>query len=310
MRKTISVVLPTFNEVEALGPFMANISKELDGLPYDYEFLIIDNASDDGTIELIRDLCAGDSRIKAIINTKNYGQIRSPFYGVLQAHGDAIIHLPSDGEVPATIIPGLLESWEQGKTVVHAVKVYSRKTLLTGLKHVFQRLLSRISSVELTYNSSGYGLVDKSVIAELRKVKSIFPYYRGLLNELSGRIGYVNYTHQTRLGGISKNTLLSLADYSLVGLVNHSKVPLRVVMLIGIASATVSMLTSIVYLVLKLMYWDSFQAGIAPIISLSLFVQGISMFFIGLIGEYLYHVFLNTREVPLVVEAERINFEE
>jgi len=304
----ISVVIPTYNELQSLPVIVEEVIDVFLNVPYHLEILIIDNASTDGTIELIRELCKKHTFIKAIINSRNFGQIRSPFYGVIQADGDAVIHLPSDGEVPTSVIPALVFEWERGYRVVHAVKDYDVKNAQTYIKELFQKLLNRYASTEMTFNSSGYGLLDKQVVLQMRKVRSIYPYYRGLLNEFAGQSGIVRYKHINRQNGLSKNNFLSLADYGLVGIVNYSKFPLRVMMLLGLLGAGISFLVGLGYVILKLLDWDGFQAGLVPLISLSLFMHALTVFFIGLLGEYIYHIFINTRGHPLVVEAEKINF--
>lgn len=307
--KKISVVLPTYNELKSLPVVVDQIIDIFDQSSYQLEILVIDNASNDGTVELIRSMCREHPFIKAIINTNNFGQIRSPFYGILQAGGDAIIHLPSDGEVPSKIIPELLLEWEKGFRVVHAVKEYTTRSSLRFLKELFQKTLNRYTSTEMTFNSSGYGLLDASVVREMRKIKSIYPYYRGLINELGGEGSIVKYQHVNRKEGISKNNLLSLTDYALVGIVNYSKIPLRIMMVFGLIGASISFLVGFGYFILKLLDFDGFQAGLVPLAALSLFMHGLTLFFIGLIGEYIYHIFINTRGHPLVAESETINFE-
>ena len=308
--RKISVVLPTYNEIQSLPVVVDEIIDVFKKLNYEYEILIIDNASTDGTIKLIRSMCENYSFVKAIINANNFGQIRSPFYGILQSDGDAVVHLPSDGEVPISIIPSLLLKWEKGYRVVHAVKKYQTRSALTFVKELFQNILNRLTSTEMTFNSSGYGLLDAAVVKEMRKIKSIYPYYRGLLNELGGKSASVKYQHVNRKVGISKNGLLSLTDYGLVGIVNYSKFPLRLMMVCGLIGASVSFFVGFGYLILKILDWEGFQAGLVPLAALSLFMHGLSLFFIGLLGEYIYHIFINTRGHPLVAEAEKINFDQ
>ena len=305
----ISLVIPSYNETENIKSFTAELIERMEATGCSFEIIFIDNASTDGTIDHIRQMCSADNRLKAIVNARNFGQIRSPFYGVQQAYGDAVIHLPSDGEVPSSGIPELIAQWKEGMKVVHAVKEYDGSNLMIFLKSTFQRSLNSISSEELTYNSSGYGLVDQTVITHMRNIKAAVPYYRGLLNQLSGDIGIVRYVHRKRNFGLSKNNLMSLTDYALVGLVHQSKIPLRAMMLLGGVGAIVSLGLSFYYLGIKLLYWDSLQLGIAPLICMTLFMMAVLMFFIGLLGEYLYHIFLTTRNFPMVVERERINFD-
>ncbi len=310
MRKKLTIVTPCFQEEENVEPLYLAIRDVMAGFPqYDYDHLYIDNCSQDGTLAILRRLAGQDRRVKVIVNSRNFGHIRSPYYGLLQSDGDAVIYMASDFQDPPEMIPDLIKAWELGAKMVIAVKTKSKEAPLFYLiRTVYYRLIARLSDVELNENSTGFGLYDRAVISELRKIDDPYPYFRGLISEIGFAPVKIPFTQPRRPRGITKNNFYTLYDMAMLGIIKHSKVPLRLATMVGFALSLLSLITGFAYLIYKLFFWERFSAGIAPVvIGLFLFCS-VQLFFIGILGEYVGVILTHVRKLPLVVEKERINF--
>jgi glycosyltransferase involved in cell wall biosynthesis len=309
MNKLISIVTPCFNEGENIEELYERVRDTMATLPYDYEHICIDNASTDDTVAKLRGLAAEDKRLKVIVNARNFGHIRSPYHALLQARGDAVVGIASDLQDPPEMIGEFVRKWEAGYKTVLAVKPDSQESLgLSVVRKGYYRLISRISEVPMVQNATGAGLFDRAVIDILRELEDPYPYFRGLICEIGFPIATVPFTQPRRKRGITKNNFYTLYDIAMLGITNHSKLPLRLVTMGGFAVSLLSLLTALVYLVAKLMFWDSFQLGVAPLLIGIFFFGAVQLFFIGLLGEYIGSIHTKVRRMPLVVEAERINF--
>lgn len=306
----ISIVTPTYNEVENIELLLNGIREIISTIDkYDFEILVIDNNSTDGTQEKIRELARQDPRIKAIFNARNFGHIRSPYYGILQSSGAATIYMASDFQDPPGMIPQFIQEWEKGWCLVMAIKPISKSSPLTHfLRKTYYRFIDKISDVQIVRDSTGFGLYDKRVLNHLREINDPYPFLRGLICELGYPIKTVPFIQPRRLGGITKNNFYTLFDIAMLGIVSHSKVPIRVAALAGFILGFLSILTAIVFLVLKLLFWNSFPIGSAPIIIGLFFLFGVLLFFIGILGEYVGSIHTYVQKRPVVVEKERINF--
>ncbi len=309
--KTISIVTPCFNEEENVTDVVRRVRVVMEGLPaYRYEHIFIDNRSEDRTVEILRELAAKDKRIKIIVNARNFGHIRSPYHGMLQAHGDAVISLVSDLQDPPELIRDFVRKWEQGFRVVVGVKTASRENrLMYRLRGVYYRLLRRVATVDLLEHFTGFGLYDRSVMDVLRGLREPYPYFRGLVSDIGFDIARVEFTQPQRQRGLTKNNFLTLLDMALLGVTNHTKVPLRLATTLGFLASGLSLLVGIGYLIAKLVFWNTFTAGIAPLVIGFFFFGSVQLFFMGLIGEYVGAIFTYVQGRPLVVEKERVNFE-
>jgi polyisoprenyl-phosphate glycosyltransferase len=309
--KKISVLTPTYNEEENIVMLCKKIKDEFKGLNYDYEHVVIDNNSSDNTISIIKKLCQNDKNLKLIVNNKNYGHLNSPYYGLMQTSGHATILMASDFQDPPELISKYIELWEKGHKVILAQKNQSDENfLIKNVRKFYYKFLSKISDTNLTINTTGAGLFDKSIIDLLKKIEDPIPYLRGLVCELEGDIKLLKFDQPKRILGKTKNNFFSLIDVGLLGLVKHSKIPLRLMVIFGMLASIVSILVSIVFLFYKLFYWDSFDLGVAPIIVGLFFISAIQIFLLGLLGEYISVLLSHTRKLPLVIEKERINFED
>ena len=309
MKKKISIVTPTFNEEQNIKLLCDKIKIEFSKLDYDYEHIVIDNNSTDNTVPILRKICMDDKNLKVIVNNKNYGHLKSPFYGLMQASGDAVIIISSDLQDPIDIIPKVLQLWEKGHKVVLSQKTSSDENfLIFNLRKFYYKLISKVSEIQLPENTTGSGLYDRKVLDTLKDIKDPIPYVRGLVAEIEGDIAFVKFNQPKRSFGKSKNNFYTLIDLAFLGFVKHSKIPLRLMMLLGFFISFVSLLVSIVFFIYKILYWNSFQLGIAPIVIGFFFISAVQMILIGLLGEYISTTLTHVRNLPLVIEKERINF--
>lgn len=308
--RLISVVTPCFNEQQNVREMYEAIRAIFAGLPqYRYEHIFIDNASRDGTAAILRELAASDRNVKVILNARNFGHVRSGYYALLQARGDAVVALACDFQDPPELITEFLSRWEAGSRVVLGVKESSDESgLFYALRNRYYRTLSRIADVELVQQSTGFGCFDQMVIESLRRIDDPYPYFRGLIAEIGHEPSIVTFRQPARKRGVSSQNFYTLYDLAFLGVVNHSKVPLRLATMGGFALSTLSLLVALGYLVYKLLFWNQFSVGIAPILTGFFFLTSVQLFFIGIVGEYIGSIYTQVRHHPHVFEKERINF--
>ena len=307
--KKISIVTPTFNEKDNIELLCQKIKEEFLKIDYNYEHIVIDNNSNDGTISILRKICENDKNVKVIINNKNYGHINSPYHGILQSSGDATIFMLSDFQDPIGLIPKLIAMWEtKHKVVLLQKKSSDEGFFIKKARRIYYRLLNKFSDINLTLDATGSGLYDKSVIDTFRSIKEPMPYLRGLVSQLEGDIGTIKFDQPKRKFGETKNNLYTLIDMALLGFVKHSKMPLRLMIIFGLFISAISFIVSIIFLFYKLFFWNSFDLGMAPIIIGFFFISAIQIILLGIVGEYISATLNHTRSLPLVVEKERINF--
>ena len=305
----ITVCTPTFNEKENIRELYSKIKDVFKNLNYDYEHLVIDNNSSDGTIEILKEIASEDKKFKVIINSKNYGHIKSPFHGLLQSDGDATILMASDFQDPLDLIPTYIKKWQSGSKIVLGKKISSEENnLVFSIRKFFYKFLNRISETKLTENTTGSGIFDKSVINQLKNINDPYPYLRGLLNELSDEIDVVEFNQPKRLSGKTKNNMFTLYDIGMLGIIKHSRAPLRLVTFLGFVLSFFSLFTAFIYFIYKLIYWNSFEVGIAPLVIGIFGFASIQILLLGIIGEYVGILLIHQRNMPLVIEKERINF--
>ena len=310
-RKVISILTPCYNEAPGIAECHRQV-KELFGtrLPgYDYEHVFIDNCSEDGTVDVLRAIAATDSRVKVIVNSRNFGAARSSFHGLLETTGDAVIPILADLQTPPEILPELVAKWEQGCAMVLAVRVGATDGwFMRQCRRMFYRLMTRFSGVQQIPNFIGFGLYDASVVRVLRELQEPDPYFRGMVFEIGFEKAFVEYVQPPRRHGKTSYTFLSLLDYAVLGLTSHSKIPLRIMTIAGVALSALSMLIAVSYLVIKLIRWDTFELGLAPLLIGTFFFASVQLLFIGLLGEYVGAIYAQVKRRPLVIEKERINF--
>lgn len=309
--KLISVVTPCFNEEENVREVYERVKQVLEPLAqYRYEHIFIDNASRDRTVEILREIAAADRRVKLILNARNFGHIRSPIYGLLQARGDAVIMLFSDLQDPPELLPRMIQEWENGKPVVLCIKTVSEEnSLMFWLRKRYYRLVNRLAEIETYENFTGFGLFDRAVMDIVRTFRDPYPYFRGMIAEIGFPHVKLEYGQKRRLRGLTKNNFYTLFDMAMLGITNFSKVPLRLATFVGFGSALLSLLVGLGYLVYKLLYWERFSVGVAPLVIGVSFFASIHLMFLGILGEYIGAIHTQVMQRPLVIEKERVNFD-
>lgn len=307
--KKISIVTPCYNEQDNVQELCSRIRAVMSKLPYRYEHICIDNDSTDSTIDILKKIAANDNHLKIIINARNFGHIRSPYHAILQSSGDAVVLLASDLQDPPEMISDFVSKWEDGYKVVMAVKPSSQESkLMFRLRQLYYKIITSISEVPLIQNATGAGLFDKTAVDYLRNVRDPYPYFRGLICEYGFPIATIAFNQPRRTRGFTKNNFYTLYDIAMLGIVKHSKLPLRLMTFVGFISAVINLLISFIYLIIKILYWNSFEIGVAPLIIGVFFFNSILMISMGLLGEYVGAIYTQVRNLPHVVEKERINF--
>ena len=308
--RLISIVNPCYNEEGNVREMYEAIKALFAELPhYRYEHIFIDNASKDGTARILREIAAADPRVKVIFNTRNFGHVRSPVYAITQATGDAVVVLACDFQEPPSLIPALLAHWEAGARIVVAVKTESDEPgFFYFVRDRYYKFLERIADVGIVNQTTGFGVYDKAVIEGIRRIDDPYPFFRGLLAEIGFEPVQVPYKQARRLRGITSQNFYTLYDIAFLGIVNHSKVPLRLAAMLGLLMSSLSLFVALGYLAAKLLFWDRFQLGIAPILIGFFFMSSVQLFFVGILGEYIGSIYTQVRHHPLVFEKERVNF--
>jgi glycosyltransferase involved in cell wall biosynthesis len=308
--RLITILTPTRNEKGNVRILHERIHQSLGALEgFNFEHLFIDNASNDGTEQELRSLAADHASVKVIFNNRNFGHVRSPFHGLLQARGDAVIVMAADMQDPPELIPEFVRRWQEGHEVVLGQKNNSAESpLIFGFRKAYYRLVRRLADVELVEDVTGFGLYSRKVIEDLRSLDEPYPYVRGLISELGYNIARVSYKQPKRQSGFTKNNFYTLYDVAMLGITSHSKVPLRLATMLGFAASAASLIVGMVYLVYKLLFWQRFALGVAPVVIGLFFVASVQLLFIGIIGEYIGAIHTRVIKRPLVIERERINF--
>ena len=310
-RKLISIISPTYNEIDNVEELYERVRQVIEQFPqYQFEYLIIDNASTDGTDVKLKELAKLDQRVKVIINTRNFGHIRSPYWGIIQTSGEATVYLASDLQDPPELIPELIRLWEEGNKIVLATKpVSATNALIHALRRNYYRFLDAISEIDLVKDTTGFGIYDKEVIDKIREIGDPYPYLRGLVCELGYSVKTIDFNQPARTRGLSKNNFYTLYDIAMLGIISHSLVPIRIASLFGLVLGAMSLLLGFCLFIAKLIWWDSFPIGTAPIYILMFSLFGVLFLFLGMIGEYIGSIHGYLQKRPIVVEKLRINFD-
>ena len=310
--KTISIVVPCYNEEENVEA-LADALREMFGtsLPsYEYEIIFIDNDSKDKTREIIRRLAAEDRNIKGIFNAKNFGQFNSPYYGLLQSGGDCAVLIAADFQDPVEMIPKYVKEWENGYKIVIGIKKSSKENpVMYWLRGCYYKMIRALSDVEQIEQFTGFGLYDRKFIQVLRELDDPTPFLRGIVAELGFRRKEIPYEQPRRRAGKTSNNFYRLYDAAMLSVTSYTKAGLRLATIFGGFCCCVSITVALVYLVMKLMYWDRFAAGMAPLLIGMCFLGSVQIFFIGIVGEYILAINARVMKRPLVIEEERGNFD-
>ncbi|WP_411822919.1 glycosyltransferase family 2 protein [Leptospira sp. 'Mane'] len=309
--KSISIVTPCYNEEENIEEVYRQVKEVFSNLKkdYKYEHIFIDNASKDKTQKILKEIAAKDKNVKIIINARNFGHIRSPYYGLLQAKGDAVILIVADLQDPVVMINDFLREWKSGYKIVVGVKNESMESpLFFAIRKLYYNLIGRLSDIPLIKNFTGFGLYDRRVIETLREINDPYPYLRGLICDIGFAIKTISYIQPVRKRGFTKNNFYTLYDMAMLGITNHSKIPLRLAAFAGFVLSAMSFLVAIMQVLLKIIFWDTYSIGISTLVVGLFFFASVQLFFIGILGEYIGSIHTQVLKRPLVIESERINF--
>lgn len=310
--KKISVLIPCYNEEENVVPMANAVAEEITkSLPnYDYEIIFIDNDSKDNTKLLLREVCKRNPKVKAIFNAKNFGQFNSPYYGILQTTGDCTIMMCCDFQDPIELIPKIIEKWENGAKIVSCIKTASKENrIMRLLRTIYYKIIKKMSDIDQIEHFTGFGLYDKSFVEVMRNLKDPTPFLRGVVAELGFKRESLEYTQAKRRAGKTHNNFFTLFDAAMLSFTSYTKVGLHLVTFAGMVLSALSLFAAMVYFVLKLIYWDRFSLGLAPMIIGLFFLNAIELLFIGFVGEYVMSINTRVMNRPLVIEEERLNFE-
>ena len=310
--KKISILIPCYNEEENIVPISQAVIETMErDLPeYAFELVFIDNDSTDNTRSLIRGLCGQDRRIKAIFNARNFGQFNSPYYGMLQVTGDCVVEMVADFQDPVDMIPKYVREWEKGYKIVIGIKTSSRENkIMYWLRSCYYKTIKKLSDVEQIEHFTGSGLYDREFIEVLRNLDDPTPFLRGIVAELGYKRKEIPYDQPKRRAGKTHNNFYRLYDAAMLSVTSYTKAGLRLATFFGFFCSLASMCVALVYLVMKLIWWDRFPAGMAPMLIGMLFLGSVQIFFIGLLGEYIMSINQRVMKRPLVIEEERLNFE-
>lgn len=310
--KHICIVTPCYNEEDNVREVYEQVAEVMSSLSgYSYEHLFIDNASTDQTEAILRQIASEDRRVKIILNNRNFGHIQSFQYAILQARGDVVIPISADLQDPPHLIPEFVARWEEGYKVVMGIKIQSEENvLLFALRTFYYRLIRQISDIDLVEHYIGFGLYDRQVIETMRLINDPYPYFRGLIAYMGYKSARLEYVQPARKRGVSKYGFMRLYEMAMLGMTSHSRVPLRLATFIGLSSAIVSVIIGLVNLIVKLLFWESFVVGLAPVAVGLFFIGSVQLFFLGILGEYVGFIYTQILRRPLVIERERINFDD
>lgn len=309
--KTVSVVVPTYNEEENAVPMAEAVIKLFEGelKHYDLELIFIDNHSKDSTRQILRKLCEENRKIKCIFNARNFGPFNSPYYGMIQSAGDCTVLLCADFQDPVHLIVDFVREWENGYKIVVGIKTDSKENrMMYFLRSCYYKLIKKLSDIDQIEHFTGFGLYDKDFVDILRNLGDPSPFLRGIVAELGFVRKEIPYRQEKRRAGKSSYNLYKLYDAAMLSFTSYTKIGLRLATFTGIGCSCVSLLIAVIYLIYKLVYWERFAAGTAPIL-IGIFLFGsLQLFFIGLLGEYIMNINSRIMNRPLVIEEERINF--
>jgi glycosyltransferase involved in cell wall biosynthesis len=310
-KKLISIVTACYNEEENVLELYERVKRVMSSLnAYTYEHIFIDNASKDKTVAILRQIAGRDRNIKVIVNTRNFGHIRSPQHALMQPEGDAVISIVADLQDPPEMIPDFIRKWEEGYKIVIGIKAESEESsIFFAIRKLYYNIIGKLSEINLIKNFTGFGLYDQKVIEILRQIDDPYPYFRGLICDIGYERAEIPYVQPVRRRGFTKNNFYTLYDMAMLGITNHSKVPLRLATMTGFILAILSLIVALGYFVYKLIFWNSFNMGVAPLVIGLFFFSSVQLFFIGIIGEYIGSIHTQVLKRPRVVEKERINFD-
>jgi glycosyltransferase involved in cell wall biosynthesis len=311
--KTISVCTPCYNEIDNVETCYRRVKAMFDEhFPnYKREHIFADNCSNDGTAEKLREIAAQDPSVKVILNARNFGIVRSSFNGICNATGDAVfMFVPADLQDPPELMPQFVKLWEQGYDVVYGQRMAREEFgLMRVVRNLYYSILKKLSIYEVPLNLSDFQLLDQKIIKGMRRFDDYYPFVRIMPFLCSANTVGVPYKWEARAKGVSKNRLFQLIDQGLNGIISTSNALVRIALIGGMLMSVLSVGYAILSVIVNLLYPDPrVSLGMQTLICGMFFFNGILLFFIGMIGEYIMAIHSQVRRAPMVIEKERINF--
>ena len=316
-KKLISIVSPCFNEEDNVEACYEAVRQLFDDGPlshYRHEHVFADNSSSDGTVEILREICARDPRVRVVVNARNYGPFRSSMNALRRTSGDAVIPMfPVDLQDPPELIPDFVKGWEEGSLRVYGVRVgRAEHPLMKMVRGRYYWGVNKFSNIEIPENVAEFQILDRKIVNALLKFRDHYPYIRGMI----ANVGFarqskaIEYTWKERRSGFSKNRLSNLLDQGLNGIISFTNFPMRFAIVTGFAMALLSIAYALLQLVLNIFYSNSAPAGVATIIVALFFFSGVQLALLGVLGEYISAIHLQVRQGDILIESELINIED
>ncbi|HEX2581433.1 MAG TPA: glycosyltransferase family 2 protein [Dongiaceae bacterium] len=311
--KRLSIITPCYNEeanVEACYQAVREIfARTLPG--YEYEHIFADNASIDGTVEILLRLAKQDPRVKIIVNSHNVGPFRNTFNALKSTTGDGILLLlAADLQDPPELIPAFVREWEKGYKIVYGVRTNRQeKNWLRLARWAYYRLVRKFSHIDIPVDTGEFQFIDRSVRDSLCATDDYYPYLRGMIAQTGLASIGIPYQWGKRLHGKSRNNLYNLIDQALNGIISTTNVPMRICTLIGLILALCSVTYSLIQFAINLIEWGAAPPGIATLVTALFFFGGVQLFFIGILGEYITAIHSQLRRGPKLIETLRVNFD-
>lgn len=302
----LSIVIPCYNEEENVRAICAAVTVEAEKHVSSHEIILIDNLSTDRTRAIMRELCAQDPRIRAIFNNRNYGQMRSPTHGIYQAEGRAVIGMCADFQDPPEMIGQFVSRWRKGDLIVLAQRRSEKASWPTRVaRDLGYAFLNRFGDYPVIPGATGFGLYDREVVDELARWREPEPFFRGMLVESGYSLALIPFDRPERAAGESKNDFATLFSFALSGLAASGKSLLRLPIVMSFYAAAITVL--LLMGALAALILDG------PALAILGFATAFAMFavlllILGLIGEQVRMMAERSRDLPLVIEEERINF--
>lgn len=305
---TLSVVVPAYNEQEVLPELYRRLKQVLDPLCDHYEVIFIDDGSSDGTLELIRQLQAQDSHVGYIQLSRNFGKEIAMTAGLDAAAGDAVIVIDADLQDPPEVIPDLVRRWQEGYDVVYARRVSreGESWFKKATAHAFYRLVKRVGPVSIPEDVGDFRLMNHRAVVALRSLKERHRFMKGLFAWIGYKQTAINYQRDRRFAGITKWNYWKLWNFALDGITSFSIAPLKIATYLGLLVAGIAFLYALVVVYKTLVFGDPVR-GYPSLMVVVLFLGGVQLVSIGIIGEYLGRMFDETKNRPLYLIDQMVS---
>jgi dolichol-phosphate mannosyltransferase len=308
--ETLSVVVPAYNEEEVLPAFYARLVAALEGLPVRAEILFVDDGSRDGTAAILAGFAAADPRVRVLGFTRNFGHQAALCAGLDHCTGDAVVMIDADLQDPPELIREFHRKWKEGYHVVFGERHRLKEGVVKrAVYHLFYRVLRRLADIEIPLDTGDFSLVDREIVRNLRALPERTRFLRGLRSWMGYRQVGIPYERDARTQGESKYSLAKLFKLAFDGIISFSTVPLKMALVLGLVVSTVALLSIPVLVYLRLRHKFDLQGWTSIMVS-SLFLGGVQLITIGIVGEYISRIYEEVKFRPLYLVGRRLGFSE